>query len=70
MAMRVQRLLNVSNQATLLDVLDVCPLKWRVCGCGLNLFVNEGMNAISNAKVHLKTCSGIVNIITCRRVWE
>ena len=62
MAIRVQRHANVSKQATLLDGLDVIPLKWRVCGCGLNRFVHEGMNHISNVKVHLKTRSGNVNI--------
>ena len=41
---------------------DVSQLKWRVCGCGLNRFVHEGMNDISNLKVHLKTRSGKVNI--------
>ena len=51
MAIRVQRHTNVSKQATLLDELDVSPLKWRVCGCGLNRFVHEGMNHISNVKV-------------------
>ena len=45
-----------------MDGLDVSPLKWRVCGCGLNRFVHEGMNHISNVKVHLKTRSGNVNI--------
>ena len=54
MTIRVQRHANVSKQATLLDGLDVSPLKWRVCGCGLNRFVHEGMNHISNVKVHLK----------------
>ena len=57
MAICVQRHANVSKQATLLDGLDVSTLKWRVCGCGLNRFVHEGMNDISNAKVHLKTRS-------------
>ena len=65
MAIRVQRHANVSKQATLSDVLDVSPLKWRVCGCGLNRFVHEGMNHISNAKVHLKIRSGNVNIVEC-----
>ena len=60
MAIRVQRHENVSKQATLLDGLDVSPLKWRVCGCGLNQFVHEGMNHISNVEVHLKTRSRIV----------
>ena len=55
MAICVQRRTNVSKQATLLDVLDVSPLKWRVCGCALNPFVHEGMNHISNVEVHLKT---------------
>ena len=62
MAIRVQRHTNVSKQATLLDGLDVSPLKWRVCGCGLNRFVHEGMNHISNVMVHSKTRSGNVNI--------
>ena len=62
MARRVQRHANVSKQATLLDGLDVSPLKWRVSGCGLNRFVHEGMNHISNVEVHLKTRSGNVNI--------
>ena len=65
MAIRVQRHANVSKQATLLDGLDVSPLKWRVCGCGLNRFVHDGMNHISNVEVHLKTRSGNVNIFTC-----
>ena len=63
MAIRVRRHANVSNQATLLDELDVSALKWRVCGCGINRFVHEGMNHISNAKVHLKIRSGNVNIL-------
>ena len=62
MAIRVRRHANVSKQATLLDGFDVSPLKWRVCGCGLNRFAHEGMNYISNVKVHLKTLSGNVNI--------
>ena len=62
MAIRVQRYANVSKLATLLDGLDVSPLKLRVCGCGLNRFVHEGMNHISNVNVHLKTSSGNVNI--------
>ena len=63
MAIRVQRHTNVSKPATSLDGLDVSPLKWHVCGCGLNLFVHEGMNDISNVKVHLKTSGENVNII-------
>ena len=41
MAIRVQHHANVGKQATLLDGLDVSPLKRRVCGCGLNRFVHE-----------------------------
>ena len=62
MAMRVQCHASVSKQEMLLDGLDVSPLKWCVCGCGLNRFVHEGMNHISTVKVHLKTRSGNVNI--------
>ena len=61
MVIGVQCQANVSKQATLLN--DVGPLKWRVSGCGLNRFVHECMNGISNVKVHLKTLSGNVNII-------
>ena len=63
MTIRIQSQANISKQATLLDGLDVSPLKWRVYGCGLNQFVHEGMNHISNVKVHLKTRSGNVNIL-------
>ena len=67
MALRVQHHLqchpNVSKQSMLLDGLGVIPLKWPVCGGGLILFVHEGMNNISNVKVHLKTLSGNVNIL-------
>ena len=52
MAIRVQRHANVSKQATLLDGLDVRPLKWNICGCGLYPFVHEGTNHISNVEVH------------------
>ena len=62
MAIHVQRHTNVSKQATLLDGLDISPLKWCLCGFCLNRFVHEGMNHISNVKVHLKTRSGNVNI--------
>ena len=62
MAIRVQRRANVSKQATLLDGLDVSPLKWRGFGCCLNRFVHKGMNDISNVKVHLKTSKENVNI--------
>ena len=66
MAIRIQRHTNVSKQATLLDELDVSPLKWCVYGCGLNRFVHEGMNYISNVEAHLKTRSGNVKIINYR----
>ena len=62
MALRVQRHANVIKQETLLDGLDVSPLNWLLCACGLNRFVHEGMNHISNVKVHLKTRSGNVNL--------
>ena len=62
MAIRAQRHANVSKHATLLDGLDVSPLKWRVYRCRLNRFVHEGMNHVSNVKGHLKTRSGYVNI--------
>ena len=62
MGIRVQRQANVSEQATLLDGFDVRLLKWRVCGCGLNRFVHEGINHFSNVEVHLKTRSGNVNL--------
>ena len=53
MAVRDQRHANVSNQPTLLD--DVDLPKWRVCGRGCNRSVHEGMNDISNVKVHSTT---------------
>ena len=62
MPIRVKRHTNVSKQTTLLDGLEVSLLKWRVCWCGLNRFVHEGMNHISNVEVHLKIRSGNVNI--------
>ena len=57
-----QRHTNISKQMTLLDGVDVGPLKWRVCRRGLNQSVHEGINNISNVKIHLRTCSGNVNI--------
>ena len=54
MAIRVQLHTNDSKQATLLDGVDVGPLKWRVYGCGLNRFIHEGMNNISNVKSSFK----------------
>ena len=62
MTIHVQGHTNVNKQATLLDGDDLAPLKWRICGCGLNQFVHEGMNAISNVKVHLKSRRENVNI--------
>ena len=62
MAIRVQRHSNVSNQAALLDGLDVSLLKWHVCGCDLNRFFHEGLNHISNVKAHLKTRTRNVNM--------
>ena len=62
MVICVQLQANLSKQATLLDGIDVGPLKWCVCGCDLNRFVHEGMNDISNVKVHLKTRIGNVNM--------
>ena len=62
MAIRVQCHAIASKQVTLLDGLDVSPLKWQVFGCGFNRFVHESMNHISNVEVHLKTRSGNVNI--------
>ena len=62
MVIGVSRHVNVSKQAVLFG-LDFSPLKWRVCGCGLNRFVHEGMNHVLNVKVHLKTRTGNVNIV-------
>ena len=53
MAIRDQRHANVSKQTTL-EAVDVSPSKWRVCGRGSNRSVHEGMNNISNVKVHLR----------------
>ena len=66
MAIRVQRHANVCKLATLLDGLDVIPLKWRVCGCGLNRFVHEGVS-MSNVKVHVKTPNRHVYILGQKR---
>ena len=68
MVIRVQRQANVSKQTTLLEGVDVGPFKWPICGCGLNRSVHEGMNDVSNVKVHLKTHSGNVNIHTWVKV--
>ena len=63
MAICVQCHSNISKQTMLLDGVEVGQPKWCVCGHGLNQSFHEGMNDISNVKVHLKTCSGYVNII-------
>ena len=63
MTIRDQRHAKVSKQTALLDDVDVCLPKWRLFGRGLNQSVHEGMNDISNVKVHLRTRSGNVNII-------
>ena len=65
MVIRVQHHADVSKQTTLLDGVDVGPSKWHVRGRGLNRSVHEGMNDVSNVKVHLKTRSGNVNITVC-----
>ena len=62
MMIHVQRHTKVSKQTTLLDGFDVGLTNWRVCGLGLNRSVHEGMNNVSNEKVHLKIRSGNVNI--------
>ena len=49
-----------SEQTMLWDGVDIGPTISR--GCGLNKSVHEGMNGISNVKVHLKIRSGNVNI--------
>ena len=54
----------VNKPHFLLDGVDVGPPKWRVCGRGLNRFVHEGANDISNAKVHLRTRSGRLGVLS------
>ena len=63
MVIRVQRHENVSKQTKLLDGIDVGPSKWWVCWCGLKRSFHEGMNDVTNVKVHLKTRSGNLNIV-------
>ena len=67
MVICVRRQANLSKQTTLLDGVDIGPPKWRVCGCGLNQSVHEGMDNNSNVEVHLLTltlikyfCVGLV----------
>ena len=52
-----------STSVNKLSGADVGPLKWRVSGCGLNRFIHDDMNDISNVKFHLKTHSANVNIM-------
>ena len=61
--MPVQRHTHISKQTTLLDGTDIGLSKLRICGRGLNRSVHEGINNVSNVKIHLKTHSGNVNII-------
>ena len=56
-AIRVKSQEHVSIQATLLDDIYVGPLILCIFVCGLNGFVHECMNNMSNVKVHLKTRS-------------
>ena len=62
MTIRAGHQTNVSKHKTLLDGVGVGPPKQRVCWRGLNRFVHEAMNNISNVKVHFKTRSRNVNI--------
>ena len=62
MAICVQHHAKVIKQSMLLDGIDVGPPK---CEHGFNGSIHEGINDISNVKVHLKTHSGNVNI----KVW-
>ena len=65
-----QRHANVSKQTKLLGGVDVDQPKWRACGRGLNRSVHEGMNDISNVKIHLRTRSGnILEIIFIFRMF-
>ena len=58
MTIHAERDTNVSEKATILNGIDICPPKWRVYGRGLNRSVHEGMKDNSNVKFHLKTRSG------------
>ena len=62
MVICIQSHTNVSKQTTLLDGVDIGPSIWRVLGRGLNRSIHEGMNDVSNVKVHLKTRSGNVKM--------
>ena len=63
MTIRPRRQINISKQTTLLNGVDVGPPKQCYVGM-FNSSVHEAMNNISNVKVHLKTCSRNVNVIT------
>ena len=58
MAICDQRHANVSERTTLLDGVDTAQIV-----CGFNRSIHEGMNDISNVKVHLRTRSGNVNML-------
>ena len=60
MAILHQRHADVSKLTTLLDGVDVCPTKLRVCGRGLNRSFHKGMSDISIVKVYSRTCNGNV----------
>ena len=62
MTIRTRLQTNVSKQKKLLDGVDVGLPKQRVCWLGVNSSVHEAVNNISNVNLHLKTCSGNVNI--------
>ena len=50
MLIHVQRHASIGKQIVLLDGINVGPLKWCVCGCGLNRYVHEDMDSISKCK--------------------
>ena len=56
-----------SKQTTLSDGVDVGLAKQGMCWRGLNRYVHEAMNSISNVNVHLKTRCGNVNMNICSR---
>ena len=47
----------------LLDGVDAGTPKWHILMGGLIVRVHEAMNPSPNAKVHLRICSGNVNIL-------
>ena len=52
-----------SNQTTLLEGVDIGPLKWCVCGRGLNRSVPEVMKDFSTCQGSFKDSHGNVNIV-------